>query len=594
MTQAPEQNGFLIEFCDFLNQNGFSVSSRQQLSALDMISQVEIENDQQTEKQSDEKKDQKEKKQKEKDDTLIRIFNVVFSKTPEQTTLLPKLFHYFQANQERIPHKKEEEEQHQALQGVKSDLSKRLKAMKAESKSEREKLKERLQKEADHKFDQWLEHEFSKSFGEIENTLRLLQQLQKKLENSGFQNFPQGATELGQVLEKTKTASPQAFGNFLLGSQYPAAMEQASLWILDSFQKNDQTACTLQGAISDLLILTRMEMEKMESAGTQKRSELNREIKKQLAHFDAEQNKRARAMADEIQKTQKRIDEIVRKQKETVPDFIKKLAAQNHRPEFDGGTSAVQTVHQDFLIDDELLQTNLTRLSIEEQKQIYEAIKKNALALKTRMRRNIQSTERRTLDVGATIRNACKTGGIPLQLQFRQPRPNKTRIVLVLDISGSCIRASQMMLTLLHSLVDVFPGGIQVFAFVNSLYDISRLMETEDVEEAIRQVFATIPTRGVYSDYSKPLQTLLKEHRQAFTSETMTIFIGDARNNQNESCEDIFKQIARTSKVCWWLNTEPPHEWNTADSIAGIYGQYAKMIPVLSTQDLLNFLKALH
>ena len=585
MTQASEQNGFLIEFCDFLNQNGFSVSSRQQISALDMISQVEIESDQQTEKQSDGKKDQKEE-----DDTLIRIFNVVFSKTPEQTILLPKLFHYFQTSQEKITHKKEEEEQHQILQGIKSDLNKRLKDLKAESKSEREKLEARLKKEADQKFDQWLEHEFSKSFDKVENSLRLIGQLQKKLEESGFQNFPQAGTELGQVLEKTKTASPQAFGNFLLGSQYPAAMEQASLWILDSFQKNDQAACTSQGAISDLLILVRLEMEKMKSASAQKRGELNGEVRKQLAHFDAEQSKRARAMADEIQKTQKSIDEIVRKQKEMVPDFIKKLTAQNHRPEFDGGTSAVQS----FLMDDELLQTNLTSLSAEEQKQIYEAIKKNALALNTRMRRNIQSTERRALDVGATIRNACKTGGIPLQLQYRQPRPNKTRIVLVLDISGSCIRASQMMLTLLHSLVDVFPGGIQVFAFVNSLYDISHIMETEDVNEAVRQVFAIIPTRGVYSDYSKPLRTLWKEHRQAFTSETMTIFIGDARNNRNESCEGIFKQISRTSKVCWWLNTEPPHEWNTADSIAGIYGQYARMIPVLSTQDLLNFLKALH
>ena len=589
MTQTSEQNGFLIEFCDFLNQNGFSVSSRQQLSALDMISQVEIESDQQTEEQSDKKKDQKEK-----DDSLIRIFNVVFSKTPEQTTLLPKLFHYFQANQERITHKKEEDEQPHILQGIKSDLNMRLKAMKAESKSEREKLEERLKKEADQKFDQWWEQEFSKSFDKIENSLRLIGQLQKKLEESGFQSFPQATTELGQVLEKTRTASPQAFGNFLLGSQYPAAMEQASSWILDSFQKNDKAACTWQGAISDLLILVRLEMEKMEAASAQKRNELNREIKKQLLRFDAEQNKRARGMADEIQKTQKSIDEIVRKQKETVPDFIKKLAAQNHRPEFDGGTSAVQTLRQDFLMDDGLLQTNLTSLSAEEQKQIYEAIRKNALALKTRMRRNIQSTERRTLDVGATIRTACKTGGIPLQLQFRQPRPNKTRIVLVLDISGSCIRASQMMLTLLHSLVDVFPGGIQAFAFVNSLYDISRIMETEDVNEAVRQVFAIIPTRGVYSDYSKPLQTLWKEHRQAFTSETMTIFIGDARNNRNESCEGIFKQISRTSKVCWWLNTESPKEWNTADSIAGIYGQYARMIPVLSTEDLLNFMKALH
>ena len=271
----------------------------------------------------------------------------------------------------------------------------------------------------------------------------------------------------------------------------------------------------------------------------------------------------------------------------TESKIIKKEESKRHREVFIGGKNFIQ-------LDDEtkgILDKSFSSLKKDERNIILKYMKNNLLKFKTKMSRNINSNEKLNLNIKDTIQQACKTGGLPLNLIFDKPVKNKTNLVLVLDVSGSCSSASKMMLTFMYLLKDVFPRGCDTFAFVNSLYDISEIMNSDDIERAINDVLSTIPRKGVYSNYYNPLKTLWSDYKKKLTKDSFVIFMGDARNNKNENAEEFMKNIGHRVKKCVWLNTETIDKWNKADSLANLYGKYSEMYEVVNTRELIEFIE---
>lgn len=227
------------------------------------------------------------------------------------------------------------------------------------------------------------------------------------------------------------------------------------------------------------------------------------------------------------------------------------------------------------------------------QKQaIRDYVTDNALKFKTRMRRNLRTKSRREIDMPETVRRACATGGIPIDLRFVRERPSKANLLMFLDISGSCREASEMMLTFMYIMADVFPGGCKAYAFVNSLNGISDMFDqVTDAESAVRTVLSTIPTRGIYSDYFRPFAAFRDDHMSEVNKDSIVFFIGDARNNRNQPGDDNIKAIARKAKRAYWLNTESSDRWDKADSIMGLYSQYMTDYAQVTTPgELIGFL----
>jgi uncharacterized protein with von Willebrand factor type A (vWA) domain len=225
-----------------------------------------------------------------------------------------------------------------------------------------------------------------------------------------------------------------------------------------------------------------------------------------------------------------------------------------------------------------------------EKNQMREYLRQNLLAFKTRMTRNINSKRRLALNLEETMRESIRTCGQPINLIYKQPRRSKANLVLILDVSGSCKDTSEMMLTFIGLLKEVFPRGCSAFAFVNSLYDISRVYDTEDVDNAAKQILTMIPRSGQYSNYERPLRSMWKEYRNRISKDSMIIFIGDARNNKNDAGENYIKNICRKAKCAYWLNTDDRKKWDQGDSIASVYGHYAAMYEIRNIRQLLGFL----
>lgn len=189
-----------------------------------------------------------------------------------------------------------------------------------------------------------------------------------------------------------------------------------------------------------------------------------------------------------------------------------------------------------------------------------------------------------------TIQNACRTGGLPMEIIQEIKRPGKSNMILMLDVSGSCKEASEMMITFMYLLQEVFPRGCKAFAFVNSLYDITDIMKARNAELAIRETLGMIPRSGQYSNYERPIRDMWEKNRPIINKDSLVLVIGDARNNKNGPAEEEFKNIVRRAKKAYWLNTDHLAKWGQGDSIAPLYAKYCKMFEVRTPKAIVQFL----
>ena len=270
------------------------------------------------------------------------------------------------------------------------------------------------------------------------------------------------------------------------------------------------------------------------------------------------------------------------------PEPVIKGHVTEHRPEFirAGNRSVISTATGEVVPDIKLDTHNGA-----ESQVLREYIRRNALKFKTKFGRVVNSQERHTLNVQETILSAFKTGGRPMRLVFNKPKVSKANMVLVLDISGSCSAAAKVMMTLAWHFRSLFPGGCKVFVFVDTLYDVSDILRGEDIDGSVATVLSKVPTRGVYSNYFKPLEQLATKHINHINKETLLLFIGDARNNANPTGLQHLRTVVDKAKTAWWLNTEDYEEWGTGDSIAPEYSSVLPMHEVVTLAQLVDFIE---
>ena len=290
------------------------------------------------------------------------------------------------------------------------------------------------------------------------------------------------------------------------------------------------------------------------------------------------------------QKIEEQLRQIKASFREAAMTIVEKKApSQLHREEFVlKNNRAVRSVFD----SDAVLAKDFSKLSKKEKEDIKDYIRSNAKKFRTRLSRNVKTSSRHKIDMTETCKAACSTMGIPLRLRHIKPKRQKTKLIMFLDISGSCKEASELMLSFMGQMKEVFPGGCKTFVFVNTLYDVSDIYsEAVDTDRAITEILSTIPTRGVYSDYHRPFMDFCENNFHELTKDSIVFFIGDARNNKNPSGEEFIRAISRRAKKAYWLNTEDVSRWDSADSIFSCYAKYmSDYCECVNSAQLIDFL----
>ena len=178
------------------------------------------------------------------------------------------------------------------------------------------------------------------------------------------------------------------------------------------------------------------------------------------------------------------------------------------------------------------------------------------------------------LEVRRTIRRSLGAGGVPIEPAFRRRRASKPELVVLCDLSGSVAEFAAFTLGLVHALHNELARS-RTFVFVDGVAEVTDLRRPGATAcPSVRNLLsrAGVVAGDGHSDYGRVFERFWHDHaRHGVGPSTTVIVTGDARTNYRGAGLDAFRLLCDRAKRVYWLNPEPRADWDTTDSVIGLY-----------------------
>ncbi len=232
-------------------------------------------------------------------------------------------------------------------------------------------------------------------------------------------------------------------------------------------------------------------------------------------------------------------------------------------------------------------------LTKHDMEQIESYIRENAHKFKARVSRNLKKPGKSDFDYKQTVKEAFRTGMLPVGLYYKNPKPRKTKLVCLLDISPSCLSAATVLVHFLHQLSAVFRGGVEIYFFTDQTKKVSAEIRSRTVQECVSKIAEE--SKNTVSDYSAALESFDKNYFSDLTKDTIFIILGDFRNNykryRKETLARIQSRVHSGHGKTILLNTESKRRWYTDDSVLRkAEKSLDEMYEVRTVDDIIDFL----
>jgi uncharacterized protein with von Willebrand factor type A (vWA) domain len=222
----------------------------------------------------------------------------------------------------------------------------------------------------------------------------------------------------------------------------------------------------------------------------------------------------------------------------------------------------------------------LARIEARQIEQMRALIRQIARRLRERYSKPRKRQRRGHLDVRRTLRRNAAWGGVPFLTAWKRRHRDKPEIIALCDVSGSVARVSDFFLLLIHSLHEVV-SDVRSFAFSGHLIEVSEILETKEVEEAMKDIMSQVGFGS--SDYGRSLADFERQWMDSVTPQTTVIVLGDARSNNLDPRADILRRISERSKRLVWLNPEGRMSWGFGDSEMPRYQTFCTLVRQCAT-----------
>jgi hypothetical protein len=189
------------------------------------------------------------------------------------------------------------------------------------------------------------------------------------------------------------------------------------------------------------------------------------------------------------------------------------------------------------------------------------------------------------LDFRRTVRRSLATGGVPVDPQFRHPRPHRPEVWLLCDISGSMATFSRFTLQFTHAMSTHF-SRLRSFAFIDTIDEVTDFFGPGvDFGSGVNRITneAEVVWLDGHSDYGNSLETFHTRYGRQLTPRTTVIITGDARNNYRPARDAFLGDIAKAARAVIWLNPEPHAYWDTGDSTMSHYARHCTSVHEVRT-----------
>ena len=173
-----------------------------------------------------------------------------------------------------------------------------------------------------------------------------------------------------------------------------------------------------------------------------------------------------------------------------------------------------------------------------------------------RLKRKLKSSSTKgRLDIRQTIRNNISSGGALLELKFKNKRPTKNRLIILLDVSGSMDKYSFFLLRFILALRSHFQN-IEAFIFSTKLIRITEFLKIKNLEH----VLALLSTHTDNWSSGTKIGECLKIFNETYSKRTMqgrsiTIILSDGlETGEPDLLTTELHKIKRRTRKLIWLN----------------------------------------
>lgn len=157
------------------------------------------------------------------------------------------------------------------------------------------------------------------------------------------------------------------------------------------------------------------------------------------------------------------------------------------------------------------------------------------------------------LDIRRTVRSSIARGGEPFALHYRQRKPRKTRLVLLLDISGSMNFYSSFFVRFAYAL-QARIRMVHTFLFSTNLVEISDLLRTHDLNDALSRLAQHAAGWAGGTRIGESLRQFGDAHgRKLLTRDTVFMILSDGWDTgEPQVLAAQMRMIrSRTERVLW-------------------------------------------
>ena len=228
------------------------------------------------------------------------------------------------------------------------------------------------------------------------------------------------------------------------------------------------------------------------------------------------------------------------------------------------------------------------RASGDQLRQMRRVVAPLARTLATRLAARRRRARAGVIDLRRTLRRSMSTGGVPIDLVLRKPRPARPELVVLCDVSGSVAGFSHFTLLLVHALRQQF-SRVRVFAFIDTTDEVTHLFGPDaDLALAIQRITreAGVYTRDGHSDYGNAFRSFRENFHNVLPPRSSLLVLGDGRTNYRNPAADVLAHMVSVSRHAHWLNPEPKHLWGTGDSAVPRYEDVITMHECRSAKQL--------